>query len=66
MSTIQIQSDKYSPKINPKIDPDIECTELLYIIKGLHDKYFEDDYTRSKLVSYIKKYTPYTITAKMR
>jgi len=58
MSTIQIQSDKYSPKINPKIDPDIECTELLYIIKGLHDKYFEDDYTRSKLVSYIKNTLP--------
>ena len=45
--------DKYSPKITPKIDPDTECKELLSIVKGLYDKYFEDDYARSKLVSHI-------------
>ena len=50
--------DKYSPKITPKIDPDTECKELLTIVKGLYDKYFEDDYARSKLVSYIKNTLP--------
>ena len=50
--------DKYSPKIIPKVDPDTECKELLSIVKGLYDKYFEDDYARSKLVSYIKNTLP--------
>jgi hypothetical protein len=50
--------DKYSPKITPKIDPDTECNELLSIVKGLYDKYFEDDYARSKLVSHIKTTLP--------
>ena len=52
------EKDKYSPKISPKVDPETECKELLSIVKGLYDKYFEDDYARSKLISYIKTTLP--------
>jgi hypothetical protein len=50
--------DKFSPKISPKVDPETECKELLSIVKSLYDKYFEDDYARSKLISYIKTTLP--------
>ena len=58
MSISEKEKDKYSPKITPKVDPETECKELLSIVKGLYDKYFEDDYARSKLVSHIKNTLP--------
>jgi hypothetical protein len=51
-------SDKYSPKIGPKTDPIIECEELVTIVRGLYDKYLDDDYARTALVSHIKNTLP--------
>ena len=50
--------DKYSPKLGPKIDPITECEELVTIVKGLYDKYMDDDYARTTLVSHIKNTLP--------
>ena len=58
MSYIQLSSsppsDKYSPKIGPKTDPITECEELVTIVRGLYDKYLDDDYARTALVCHIK------------
>ena len=52
------QQEKFSPKIGPKLDPNIECEELLTLVKGLYNKYFDDDYVRGVLVSHIKNTLP--------
>uniref|UniRef100_A0A6C0EX69 Uncharacterized protein n=1 Tax=viral metagenome TaxID=1070528 RepID=A0A6C0EX69_9ZZZZ len=62
MSYIQLSSsppsDKYSPKIEPKTDPITECEELVTIVRGLYDKYLDDDYARTALVCHIKNTLP--------
>ena len=52
------QQEKSSPKIEPKQDPNIECDELVTIVKDLYSKYFDDDYIRGILVSHIKNTLP--------
>jgi hypothetical protein len=56
--------DKCSPKIGPKPDPTTECEELVTIIKELYDKYHEDEYARTALVSHIKNTIPSLIQQK--
>jgi len=51
-------SDKYSPKLGPKTDPITECEELVTIVRGLYDKYMDDDYARIALVCHIKNTLP--------
>ena len=52
------QNDKSSPKIGPKLDPILELEELVTMIKGLYEKYFDDDYARTALLSHIKNTLP--------
>ena len=51
-------SDKYSPKLGPKPDPITECDEIITVVKGLYDKYLDDDYARAALVYHIKNTLP--------
>jgi hypothetical protein len=52
--------DKCSPKLVPIPAPDhiTECEELITVVKELYNKYIDDDYARSALVSHIKNTLP--------
>jgi hypothetical protein len=59
---------KVSPKIGPKKSPTsaspIECDELIEIIRGLYQKYTDDEYLISKLATHIKTALPSMIQQK--
>jgi len=50
--------DKCSPTLGPKPDPTAECEDLLTSVRDLYNKYYEDDYARTALVSQIKNTLP--------
>ena len=50
--------DKCSPKLLPKTDPITECEELTNVVRDLYNKYTDDDYARTALVSHIKNTLP--------
>ena len=57
---------KVSPKIGPKKTPvaPTECDELLDIVRGLYQKYADDEYLISKLITHIKTTMPNMIQQK--
>jgi len=59
---------KVSPKIGPKKAPlpptECECDELVDIVRGLYQKYTDDDYLKMKLVMHIKTTLPNMIQQK--
>lgn len=60
---------KVSPKIGPKKAPPLpptecECDELVDIVRGLYQKYTDDDYLKMKLAMHIKTTLPNMIQQK--
>jgi translation elongation factor EF-Ts len=60
---------KVSPKIGPKKGPgaaptECECDELVDIVRGLYQKYTDDDYLKTKLAMHIKTTLPNMIQQK--
>jgi hypothetical protein len=61
------EKPKLSPKIGPKKTPtstECECDELLDVVRGLYQKYADDEYLKTKLTTHIKTTLPNMIQQK--
>ena len=70
--SVPADKSKVSPKIGPKKAPtststpltECECDELLEIVRGLYQKYEDDEYLKTKLITHIKTTLPNLIQQK--